>query len=148
MNILVVEDDCFKYTRIEKLIRNEKPSSFIDFFGNAREAVLFIKKNNPDKIILDMSLPSHPQKKGEGSGLPLPKGGMEVILTLRRIGKYSIPIAILTQYEDIEINDEYYSVADAKEIIVERYGIKNLTVALYDNDSSDWEVIIKEFLSK
>jgi hypothetical protein len=47
----------------------------------------------------------------------------------------------------VEIEDEYYSIADSKRVIAELYGIKSIAVIYYDNDSVEWIEKFKESLT-
>ena len=85
-----------------------------------------------------MSLPSHPAIAGKGSPISMPAGGIEVILELRYLKKINIPILILTQYPDIEIEDEYYSIDESARVIKDFFGMKSVFVTLYDNESEEW----------
>ena len=146
MNILIVEDDFFKFSKIDALVKEVLPDSNITKFDNVHDTVLFLKSNSPDKIILDMSLPSHSAKVGEGSPLPMPSGGIEIILELRSLGKANMPIIVLTQYHEIEIENEYYSISESEVEIKEIFGISNLSVVLYNNDSDGWHDETTKFL--
>lgn len=146
MNILIVEDDDFKLKKIERLINSFIVEASITHFDNVCQTVRYLKENIPDKIVLDMSLPSHQAKIGEGSPVSMPSGGIEIILHLRRMKKLSIPIIILTQYPDIEIEGDYYSMEESREKIKELYGVQNLIVSAYDNDLDGWKESTKEFL--
>ncbi len=138
MNILVVEDDQFKYSRIEGILKNIFPSAELSHHDNVSSATLHLKANTPDLIILDMSLPSHPAIAGKGSPISMPAGGIEVILELRYLKKTAIPIFVLTQYPDIEIENEYYSIQHSAQAIKDFFGMQSVSVTLYDNDSEEW----------
>lgn len=148
MNILIVEDDDFKYSKIVDLLTRCASTASISHVGNVYEAVNHVRVKSPDKIILDMSLPSHPAIAGEGSPISMPAGGIEVILELRSLGKNKIPIAILTQYPDVEVEYEFYSIKDSEQILKDLYDIQCLFVIYYDNESDDWEFETKSFLEK
>jgi CheY-like chemotaxis protein len=145
MNLLIVEDDLHKCSEIEEVLEAIKIQNKT-VCDNVRDAVLHIKGNTPDKIILDMSLPSHGVKAGAGSPLPMPMGGLELILDLRRMKKRAIEILILTQYPDIEIEDQYYHMEEAEEKIKEYYGMQKVIIAHYDKENQNWKKITKEFL--
>lgn len=145
MNILVVEDDQFKYSKIASILAEQLSSAIIHHIDNVSGAVLYLKHNTPDLIILDMSLPSHPAIAGKGSPLSMPAGGIEIILELKYLKKTSIPIAVLTQYPDVEIENEYYSISESSETIRRLFGIKSISVTQYDNDSHEWT---DEFIKK
>jgi hypothetical protein len=86
-----------------------------------------------------MSLPSHTAKVGEGSPLSMPTGGIEIILELRSLDMLDIPIIVLTQYPEIEIENEYFSIDESEIEIKKLYNMNNLSVVLYENDSSNWK---------
>jgi len=146
MNILVVEDDTFKFSKISNLIAGMSGDYFTVHCDNVMAAVNYLRSNAPDKIVLDMSLPSHPAIAGGGSPVSMPFGGIEIILELRSLSMGQIPIIILTQYPDVEVEYELYTMQEAQEVIKEIYGILNLTVVHYDNDIDEWQVKTMDFL--
>jgi len=146
MEILIVEDDSFKFSEIESLVRKDFKGVDITTFDNVYDTVNYLKDYTPDKIILDMSLPSHSAKAGEGSPLSMPSGGIEVIFELRILKKLDVPIIILTQYPEIEIEDEYYTISESESAIKEYYGVKELFVEHYENDSGEWKNNTEKFL--
>lgn len=145
MNILIVEDDLFKYSRIEKLIGKGVTITKTD---NIRDTITFLENNNPDKIILDMSLPCHEIKKGEGTPVSMPNGGIEIILEIKYITKSEIPLIILTQFEDIEIENVYYDITESASVIRDLYEVNVKDVVFYDNDSTEWESKLIKFLEE
>lgn len=138
MNILVVEDDQFKFSKIIEILGKVHLGAQVIHHDNVSNVTLYLKVNTPELIILDMSLPSHPAIAGKGSPISMPAGGIEVILELRYLKKTNIPILILTQYPDIEIEDEYYSIDRSTQVIKEFFGMTSVSVTLYDNDSEEW----------
>ncbi len=146
MFIQVVEDDSFKFSKIAQLISDVARDMIVIHHDNVSAAVNYIRNHTPDKIVLDMSLPSHPAVAGQGSPVSMSTGGMEVILELRSLGKFDIPIIILTQYPDVEVEYEYYSIVDSQKMISAIYGMKKLWVVHYDNESDAWRSETKIFL--
>lgn len=146
MKILVIEDDSFKYSKIAAVVGEFYEMEALVRHDNVCAAVNYLRLESPTKIILDMSLPSHPAVAGEGNPISMPVGGVEIILELKSLGKTEIPIIILTQYADIEVEYEYYTIEESEDVIKKLYGIKNLSVAHYDNDSDDWQFKTREFL--
>ena len=59
-------------------------------------------------------------------------------MELKILGKTNIPIIVVTQYPDVEIEDEYYSIEESRGVISRLYKIENISVIYYDNDSSEW----------
>jgi len=78
----------------------------------------------------------------------MPAGGVEILLELCYRNKEDIPVLILTQYEEIEIEDDYFSIDEAGKELENLYGLKNISVSLYDNDITDWHINIKNFIER
>ena len=147
MKVLIVEDDLFKFSKIEDVVKYTITTK-IERKDNVHDTVIYLQYNSPDIIILDMSLPSHAVNPGEGSPLSMLAGGIEIILELEDLDKIFIPIIILTQYPEIEIDGEYYSIRESKDVLTNIYNISELAVCLYEHDSSDWKDQLSKFIEK
>ncbi|MGQ7298835.1 hypothetical protein [Marinobacter nauticus] len=148
MNVLIVEDDLFKFSKIESIIHSLSFECSCKWIDNVHDAIKYLKCERPDKLILDMSLPSHSASVGQGSPISMPTGGIEIILELRANKNCSVETLILTQYPDIEIDSEYYSVNDSEGVIKKIFGFSSLKVAQYDEESFDWQDSLKDFLER
>lgn len=138
MNILIVEDDSYKYSKIAALLRERFPDATLIHQDSVHGAVIYLREYTPNLLILDMSLPSHSLLAGQGSPVSMPAGGIEIIMEIKILGRTHIPIVVVTQYPDVEIEDEYYSINESRGIIAELYGIRRISVVYYDNDSTEW----------
>lgn len=146
MNILIVEDDQYKCTQINSLVLSLLPNSNIANFNSVYGARKYLRENVPNKIILDMSLPTHPPVGGDGNPVSLGSGGVEILLALRSKKQFDLPVAILTQYGNFEIEDDYYTLEEASEALNRLYGLTNVTAFLYEHGSAAWAISIKKFL--
>ncbi|MCU8028944.1 MULTISPECIES: hypothetical protein [unclassified Shewanella] len=147
MTILIVEDDNFKYSEIKKFITdNGILDKDIIVKLAVADTIKYLNENTPEKIILDMSLPSHVAKLGEGTSLALPSGGMEVIRELSYLEKVNIPIIILTQYPQILINNDYFHISEVAELIQKKFNFTKLTVDSFDSEDNQWKISTKRFL--
>ena len=146
MKILIVEDDSFKYSKVAELLREIFCDAELLHRDNVHGAINYVCSESPDLIILDMSLPSHPAVAGEGSPVSMPAGGIEIIMQLKMLRKIDIQTIVLTQYPDVEIEYEYYSIIDSEQAIKSLYGMQSVSVVHYDNDSSEWKEKLKGIL--
>ncbi|EJC7060812.1 TPA: response regulator transcription factor [Vibrio parahaemolyticus] len=147
MTILVVEDDEHKSSQITALLEKEYPNLTYEITESVWDAVTSINKCSPEMVILDMSLPSHRPGKGVGNPLSMPTGGIEVLFELRKLALRELPILILTQYPEIEIESEPYALNEASDVFLELYGMTNITISHYDNDSEQtWRSVTRTFL--
>lgn len=149
MKILIVEDDAHKSSQIFELINSESDSRpEIIIHDNVRDAVKFINDIIPNKIILDMSLPSHKPLPGQGTPVSLPTGGIEVLFELKKKKLTNLPILILTQYPEIEIEGEPIPINDSAEVFKNEYGFKDIEACYYDIDGKQWKINTTIFLRK
>ena len=59
-----------------------------------------------------------------------------------------MPVIILTQYPEIEIENEYYSIEDAGSVLMRLYGLQSLSAVLYEHDNTEWKHQIEKYLRK
>lgn len=148
MMILIIEDDEHKSSQIVEIF--DVVSKDIDnkhIIDNVKDAVIFLVGNIPSKLILDMSLPSHKALPGQGTPVPMPTGGIEVLFELKKKGLTNMPILILTQYHEIEIENEPYPVEESAEALKEIYGFTNVQACYYEHlKNAKWIDITAEFL--
>lgn len=148
--ILIVEDDEHKSSQILEIVKNnshyENNYKLVD---NVRDAVRFLIKMIPQKIVLDMSLPSHKALPGQGNPVPLPTGGIELLFELKKRALLDLPILILTQYPEIEIEEEPIPVDESALAFQKEYGFTNLEAYYYDQiHDAEWKKSINSFLLK
>lgn len=150
MKILIVEDDKHKSSDIIEFITSQGiDKNSIYLTESIADTVTYLASTTPDKIVLDMSLPSHTA----GSSIPLPNGGIEVLLELRYNGIIDLPVLILTQYPQIEINKQFYALNQSAEKIMSAFSMKNILVSDFDNEAIDqedkeWVSYLQHFLSE
>lgn len=147
--ILIVEDDDHKSSQILEICENVSirfdEKLVVD---NVKDAVRLLVNTVPQKIVLDMSLPSHKALPGQGTPVSLPNGGIEVLFELKKRGLTHLPILILTQFPDILIEEEPIPVAESAEVIKNEYGFSNLSACYYDrHQRAKWEKATKDFLN-
>lgn len=146
--ILIIEDDEHKSSQISEIfetVNNKLDDKYI--IDNVKDAVIFLVNNNPAKIVLDMSLPSHKALPGQGTPVPMPTGGIEVLFELKKKGQISIPILILTQYHEIEIENEPYPVEESAAALKDIYGFTDIQACYYEHlKNAKWINVTAEFL--
>ena len=148
--ILIVEDDDHKLSQILRVLNatseEEIEKTIVD---NVKDAVRILDRSIPEKIVLDMSLPSHKALPGQGTPVPLPTGGIEILFELKKKGLTDIPVLILTQYPEIEIEEEPIPVDESPDVLKNEYGFSHLDACYYDRENSaKWEEKTNIFLKK
>ncbi|WGK60046.1 hypothetical protein [Pantoea sp. SS70] len=148
--IMIVEDDDHKLSQIieilDRLCIDEHQRVCFD---NVKDAVRYLVNVHPRKILLDMSLPSHKALPGQGTPLPMPTGGIEILFELKRKRLLDTQVLILTQFPEIDIEDEPYPTNESAPVFKEEYGFSRLEACHYEHlDGAKWIKITEEFLRK
>jgi CheY-like chemotaxis protein len=146
--ILIVEDDAHKSSQIMEVFNSELGNETeVRLVDNVRDAVRFLINHTPDKIILDMSLPSHKALPGQGTPVPLPTGGIEVLFELKMKNLMDLPVLILTQYPEIEIEQDLIPIEESALIFKDEYGFMKIEACYYDHcNNEQWKIKTMEFL--
>lgn len=141
--ILIIEDDEFKANNIRSFILSYYNSHTAEVVSSLVEAIDAIDRYIYALIIIDMSIPSHPLKIGEGSPVSLLTGGIDVLLELNSLERQD-PCVIITQYPDIEISGEFYSVIQAKDAIKNKLDCTVLSCIQYKEGDDEWKKYLKQ----
>lgn len=146
--ILIVEDDAHKLSEINEICLSIGiEHSERETFNNVKDVVRYLVKTIPKKIVLDMSLPSHMALPGQGTPVPMTTGGIEVLFELKMRGLMNLPILILTQYPEIEIEGDPYSIDESSNALSDIYGFQNMKVCYYESrKNAKWINVTTDFL--
>jgi CheY-like chemotaxis protein len=145
---LIVEDDDFKLTSVRMFLTDLLGTSTSFSTCEALStAIELLSDQEFDLVIVDMSIPSHPVKAGEGSPFSFPSGGLDVLFQMDAEGHQSTCI-VLTQYPEIEIDGVLVPVDAAAEEIERKFEIKVAGCVQYFEDKFDWKEAVKQILNR
>jgi len=136
--ILIIEDDEFKAKSLRDFMQARDSTSSIFVVSSLVEAISAINSSEYDYVLIDMAIPSHPLKVGEGAPISLLTGGLEVLLELQSLER-SDPCIIITQYPDIEISGQFFPLDKASEEIKSQLGCSVLTCVEYRESDPKWK---------
>lgn len=135
--VLIVEDDLHKLDSLTAFIHMHLSNSEIIPATNLQDAIQAIDQQLFDLILIDMAIPSHATVSGGGSPMSLLTGGLEVILELNSLEREDDCI-IITQFHEIEICDNNYSINSAKKYIHDLLECEVLDCILYEEGENSW----------
>ena len=135
MRILVVEDDEFKAEQLRPILRRRGE---IVLAQSVREAVVTVLSSSFDLVVLDMALPTFTKSPLSSGGTAQAQGGMEVVRALRS-RRASVPVIIVSQYPDLEIEGSFVALQSCPEVLQERYDVNLVGAVLFDFDDRSWE---------
>lgn len=101
MKGLLIEDDTAKADKIAELISSEFPDFSLNTVMSYQSGINEILEVDYDFILLDMSLPTYDQIKGNFSGKPKGFGGEAILKEMRRYKRKSI-VKVITQYNEFD----------------------------------------------
>ena len=144
-NILIVEDDSFKSENLVAFIGGWIQDADIQCVSDVASAVREVQSKIFDLILLDIALPSHPVVSGGGSPMSLLNGGLEIVFELHALERNDACI-IVTQYPEIEIAGNFFSVESAAAAIKTFFDCDVVGCIQYAEESSSWKLELSEFL--
>jgi CheY-like chemotaxis protein len=98
MKVLIVEDEDPKLSALRSFVTQRYVSWEISVARSVRSATDMLRTQQPDLLILDMSLPTFDIVEGEPGGRPQGFGGVEVLRYLEML-EMSVPVVVVTGYE-------------------------------------------------
>ncbi|MEE4138715.1 hypothetical protein [Pseudomonas viridiflava] len=128
--ILLVEDEIHKKDEINGCI--QEVFGYLPVMADSvSSAVLEVKSNDYDLIILDMALSTFGESAGDNKkGHDQAQGGIEVLRALKGYRKQT-NILIVTQYPDFFISGVKVKLKNSPKIINEKYSQKVVGAILY-----------------
>jgi DNA-binding NarL/FixJ family response regulator len=138
MDILLIEDDSFKCDSIVQYISTVFGKAQIEICNNLSEGIISVNNKAFDFILVDMAIPSHPIEPGGGSPLSLLTGGLDIILEVKYLERND-PCIIITQYPDLELCGQLFSLDQAVNEIYERFDCKIRACIEYKEGSDEWQ---------
>lgn len=147
MKVLLVEDDGFKKDEIEEVLRDCIRGVELTVVQSVREAVTAIQSANYDHIVLDVALPSHDNTLSGGGALPMPSGGIEVLLELAYESR-SDAVTILTQYPEIEFDGKLEVLKSANETFLSGLSVDVVDVIYFEMDDESWKQQLKRAVNR
>jgi CheY-like chemotaxis protein len=98
MNILIVEDDENKRAQLSQFLRRSFPEAQGIEARSLQSGLRIMRRNAPDLVLLDMTLPNYDAGFDELGGHPHIFGGGEF---LRQMDRFDIivPVIVVTQFE-------------------------------------------------
>lgn len=147
MRILLVEDDEYKQTKVEVALENYFAGLELVVAKSVRDAVACMQGDIFDHVVLDIALPSRGQVPGSGAGLPMPAGGIEVLLELSFQSRTD-PVTILTQYPEIEFDGRLVDLKRARRLLEQSVNANIIDVIHFEMDNEIWEEQLKKAVSE
>lgn len=144
MRILIVEDDEFKAEHLRPILGGRGE---IVLVKSVREAVVMVLSDDFDLIVLDMALPTFTKSPLSSGGTAQAQGGMEVIRALKS-RRASVPIIIVSQYPDLEIDGSFLALQSCPTILRDLYEVNLVGAVLFDFDDQSWEETFRGLLGE
>lgn len=144
MKGLVVEDDPAKASKITELISANFPHVTMNIVMSYQSGINEILEVEYDFILLDMSLPTYDQIKGNFSGKPKGFGGEAILKEMRRYKRKSV-VKVITQYN--EFDGGLISMADLDDQLKVNFPELYHGYIVYIAKRTEWEDELLAFLA-
>lgn len=147
IKILLIEDDGFKAKSICDFVNIMLINMDIKIVSSLVEAINSISQEVYDLVLVDMAIPSHPIVSGGGAPMSLLTGGLDVLLELNSLDRND-QCVIITQYPEIEISGQFFSVQRAGLEIKKQLNCDVLACIEYSEGADDWKKALGKVLKQ
>lgn len=147
MTFLIVEDDPFKHGEILGLLQAIRSDIQVKSVNSVRGAIVALEETSYECIFLDIALPSHDLRRGEGAPTSMPSGGLEILLELSYLDR-SDPIVVITQYPEVEIEGKLISLAKVPKTLKGIIEVNLLGVVQFDKYTVKWKDEIRKIMGE
>ncbi len=137
MKVLIIEDDDYKAQNLIEYTNRKFQNANVDIAVSLTEAIDAIDDKIYDLIFVDMAIPSHTAKQGEGAPMSLLTGGIDVLIELSDMDRNDVCI-VITQHPSIEISEEHYALDKASDRFKELLGCNVKACIYYVQDDEKW----------
>lgn len=151
MNILLIEDEATKASKISAFLNEMSKDTSIQFAKSVTSGIDAIHNDVFDLILLDMSLPTFDISKDEYGGRPQGFGGKEI---LREMLNYEMatPVIVITAYEAFSENGETGKVKEQtlneiKEELNSDYPAFYRGIVKYETIFDEWQHQLKNLIN-
>lgn len=145
LTALLVEDDQFKEASLLQFIDSETEISLTEVRRSLSSAMILIKNQKFDLILLDMSLPTFDISANESGGKPNGFGGWDLMRYLSA-KKINSQVIVVTQFETFEFNDQNLTIDTLRLIFNDSFGDIFKGIVKYDSISDLWKVELKRLI--
>ncbi|MCG6398902.1 response regulator [Vibrio fluvialis] len=147
MKICVIEDSPQKLEKILTLLKFSLPNINITSLGSYQSGLKYIKAENPELVILDMTLPTFDRGAGKREGRMRPFGGEDVMRKMQ-LNNIQSKVIVVTQFSSFDDGDEK---VDYKTLFTRcKIEFKGLFIEgiKYSHSSDDWMNELSSIINK
>ena len=145
MKILIVEDDEFKGRRVAEVAQESLKDAEILFSRSVNSGMGALQEEDPDILVLDMSLPTFDVGPNEPGGRPQNFGGLELLRQMERLG-ISIPTIVITQYTRFFQGSEEIELDVLVDELENDYPKIFSGLIYYNSSQGKWRISLKRML--
>lgn len=98
MKVLLIEDEDTKLAPILSFLKSKFPFMVIQIARSVKSGIEALTSEQPELLLLDMSLPTFDISASEPGGRPQGSGGLEIMRYIDMM-EMSTPIIVITAYE-------------------------------------------------
>ena len=131
MHVLMVEDDPHKKTDLAKCVTRRDWN--LTCAVSVNEAKRLIRTESFDLLLLDMVLPTFSQAGGGQQA----QGGHDIMRTVAKY-KAELPVILVTQYPDVEVQGATFPVKKSVSVLRYQYKVNLINAIHFDYKNQDW----------
>jgi CheY-like chemotaxis protein len=147
MRVLVVEDDENKRNQLRQFLRDSFPQFEVEVERSLQASLRRVRRQQPDLVLLDMTLPNYDPGPDEPGGQTHIFGGREF---LRQLDRFDIilPVIVVTQFETFGKAPNTKLLGDLDRELRAEHGACYRGVVYYHSAILGWKEHLKQRISE
>lgn len=147
MHVIIVDDDLNKIRQLRSLLYEELPSAHIDERHSFQSGLKQVLTENPDLLILDMTMPTFDIDKGEHGGRERRYAGEEILRRLRRRSR-TFPVIVVTQFEQFGEGADLVTLEELRGRLATEFPTLYVGAVFYQASDSRWQDDLRNLLKQ
>jgi CheY-like chemotaxis protein len=147
--ILLVEDEGPKRKHIEDYLNSHTKGNLFDVIHaqSVSSALEILEENEPNCIILDMSLPTYDITERDSGGRPQGFGGIEILRHMKMSGEI-IPTLVVTGYEAFMRGEGLVDLSQIEQELELEFNPFFKGILYYNSTYAEWKSKMSEILNE
>lgn len=147
MLILLIEDDENKRLQLTQFLHQELPEVEVREERSLQSGLRHIRRNAPDLILLDMTLPTYDAGPDESGGQTHIFGGRELLRQMDRF-EINVPVIVVTQFETFGKGPQAVGLSKLDQELRTEHGVVYKGSVYYHAAIHGWEHELKSLIEK
>ena len=147
MNVLIIEDDDLKLSRLEDFLGRARPGADIELAKSYKSGLKALVTGVRSLVILDMTLPSFDIQPGTDGGRPLILGGAELLRQMKR-RSLNYPSVVVTGFDTFGLGNGAVTLEQLDNRFAGEFADFYIGMVYFNATTDDWKDQLRSLIDQ